>query len=803
MTNQPRLRRARLAATAAVVAWLVVGAVPARAASAVESEAHALVGGRYEIGGWLAVSVTLVNSGSPTDGYLTAVTEAGTVRRYVELPAGARKVVPLYVEPEAFQRDVPITYVEPNGIVSTSAEVRVLEQASGQVAIVGDTTGTLRPQVLASHDGNRTEPISLAVGDIPERPEPLAGLSAIIWAADSTALTSGQLGSLERWMADGGQLVVVGGADWQTRTAGFADQLPLTGLASVDGTSLGALAAWAGQDEASLEPATVSTGSINDEARAIVTADDGTVLVSMRPFGAGSVVLVGADLAVEAFRAWEGAPRVWDRIVPSSAIIDQFFGGAGRRDEMHSAMNGALGTLPTLEVPSSELLLLVIVAYILLIGPISYLVLRRIDRRELAWVTAPLLIVTFSACSYGIGRSMKGSDVVVNQIAIVRTSPTGAALAETYAGVFSPDRSAYHLTVDADALIGALDTSSFDGVPRATGDVAVEQGRPAHLRDLSIGAFGFAGVQASALVDVEPALVVTWTTRDSEVVGVVTNTSSAAVADVAYVSTAGGERIGDLAPGASVEFSPPTDNFNGSSASDQVYGFGGLDRATEEQRLVALRRQVIDALVGFGGWAGVEVSASLGRGPYIIGWRAEEGPMPVSVDDVEAQRHVEAVEVVSVRQAIGVGEVTIRPHLMSVAMTGTDGDVVAGFEPGTVIINDGSATFSIALPLEASGLDPTSVELVVGPDSSVVLGNAGDFVGFWPDSFTLEVRDPTSGEWTLVGNLNEGSAFTIDDPSTAIDETGLIEIRVSGVSDANFGQSGVFVSAQVSGVIGE
>ncbi|HEY6609350.1 MAG TPA: hypothetical protein VI277_09160, partial [Candidatus Limnocylindria bacterium] len=550
MTNRRRLRRARGIAAAAVVAWLIVGAIPARAASAVEIEAHALVGGRYEISGWLAVSVTLVNSGAPTDGYLTAETESGTVRRYVELPAGARKVVPLYVEPEAFQREVSISYIEPNGTVSASAEVRVLEQVSGQVAIVGDTTGTLRPQVLASDEGSRPEPISLAVADIPERPEPLGGVSTIVWAADSTSLTSGQLGSLERWMADGGQLVVVGGTDWQTRTAGFADALPLSGLASADGTSLAALAAWAGQDEASLDPSTVSTGRVHDDARAIVTADDGSVIISMRPFGAGSIVLVGADLAVEAFRAWEGAPRVWDRIVPSSAVFDQFFGGAGQRDEMHAAMSGALGTLPTLQVPSAELLLGVIVAYILLIGPVSYLVLRRIDRRELAWVTAPLLIVTFSACSYGIGRSMKGSDVIVNQVAVVRTSPTGAALAETFAGVFSPDRSTYDLTVDADALIGAIDTSSFDGVTRSTGDVAVEQGQPAHLRDLSIGTFGFAGIHASALVDVDPALVVTWSTRDGAVVGVVTNTSATAVADVAYISTAGGERIGDLAPGA-------------------------------------------------------------------------------------------------------------------------------------------------------------------------------------------------------------------------------------------------------------
>ena len=801
MTNRTVATRVRRAAALAAVLSMLVGALPARGASAVDIQAQALVGGRYEIGGWLAISVTLVNQGAPTDGYLTAETDGGSVRRYVEMPAGARKVIPLYVEPEAFQREVSVSYAEANGTVTTTSEVRVLEQISGHVAIVGDAGGTLRPQVLGSGQGSRPEPLSIGIADIPERPEPLGGLSTIVWAADSTSLTSGQVGSLERWTADGGQLIVIGGADWQTRTAGFTDLLPLTGLESADATSLASLASFAGQDTAGLEPATVSTGALRDDARAFITDDDGAVLASMRPFSAGQVVFIGTDLAVEAFRAWEGAPALWDRLAPSSAVFDQFFGGAGARDEMHSAMNGALGALPTLQVPPAELLLAVIVGYILLIGPISYLVLRRIDRRELAWVTAPLLIVTFSACSYGIGRSLKGSDVIVNQVAILRTSPTGAALAETFAGVFSPDRSTYHLTVDADALIGALDTSSFDGIPRTTGNVLIEQGRPAHLRDLSIGAFGFAGVQSSGLVEVEPGLVVTWRTNGGERVGTVTNTSDVEIADVAFISSAGGERIGTLAAGASAEFTPPTSNFNGSSASDQVYGFGGFETGTEAQRLVAQRRQVIDALVGYGGWAGIDLGAAVGRGPYVIGWRTDEGPMPVLVDGFSARRHTSTVEVVTVRPSLGVGEVSVRPHTMSVTMTGTEGDVAGGFEAGSVIINDGSATFSIGMPLEASGLKPTSVEILVGPDPSVVLGNAGEFGGFWPEGFTIEVRNVTTGGWTLLGDLNEGSSFRIDDPGSALSATGLIEVRISGRTDPNFGQSGVFVSAAVDGVI--
>jgi len=806
MTKRTVFSRASRAALLSAALSLVVGALPVHAASAVAIEARALVGGRYEIGGWLAVAVTLVNPGAPTDGHLSAETDGGIVRRYVELPAGARKVVTLYVEPEAFQREVRVTYTEPNGSVNATTEVRVLEQSADQVAIVGDATGALRPQLLGREQSSRPEPMSLTIFDIPERPEPLDGLAALVWAGDSAALSDAQRGSIERWVADGGQLVVIGGPDWQARTAAFGDLLPLEGLVATDNTEQEALGPWTGDAEAPLATATTSTGSLREDARAIVSADDGTILASLRPFGAGQVVLFGSDLATDAFRTWEGSPRLWERLLPSNAALEGFFGGGfPPGEELQSSMTGALGTLPTLQVPPAELLLAVIVGYILLIGPVSYFVLRRVDRRELAWVTAPILILLFSACSYGIGRTLKGSDVVVNQVSVVRTSPTGAALTETYAGIFSPDRSTYDLTVDADALMGALNPGSFEGDPQVgsrVGDVVVEQGQPAHLRDLSIGAFGFAGVVASGLVEFEPALSVTWAPSGGDVIGTVTNSSDTTLSDVAYVSTAGGERIGDIAPGASVEFTIPGSNFNGSSASDQVYGFGGFGENTEGQRLIALRRQVIDGLVGYGGWSGigVDVGRSLGaRGPYLIGWRDADGPMPVAVDGLNARRHLQTVEVLSVRPTIGFGEVTVAPHRMSVSVTEVTGDVQA-MEPGYVAISDGSVTFSIALPLEASGLEATAVEIIVGPDASVVVdpGNVG---GFWPAGFTVEVRNPATGEWTLLGDLGEQASFEIADPSTVMSATGLINVRITGAGDPDFGQTGVFATASVSGVL--
>ena len=230
-----------------------------------------------------------------------------------------------------------------------------------------------------------------------------------------------------------------------------------------------------------------------------------------------------------------------------------------------------------------------------------------------------------------------------------------------------------------------------------------------------------------------PVLSVSWRTEDGVLTGTVTNEGTLPVEDLAYVSSSGGDMIlAELDAGESAEFTVETTNFNGSSASDQVYGFGGFDGADEAQRQVLIRRQVIDALVGFGGFMpGIELGSVGSRGPFLIGWRDEPGPLPVMLDGLDARRYAHTVEVVSVGPTFGPGEARIRPAQMGVAVLSTEGGASSA-GPGTVLLGDGSATYSIALPLEAADMTVSELEILVGPDPSMVLGDQGQMPGMWP-----------------------------------------------------------------------
>jgi hypothetical protein len=580
-----------------------------RGATSVEIEVRPLLGGHYAIGGWLGVSVSVTNDGAPTEGYVSAETSDGTVRTFLEMPAGSRKAISLYLRPEAFQRKVTVTFQDGNGSVAADAAVQVMEQSTMQVAVVGDGGGGLRAQLVADGSTTRPEPISMVLADLPNRPEPLDGLSTIVWAADSTAASDAQRDSLERWVSSGGQLIVIGGPDWQARASAFGDLLPVEGISAYEAEDLSGFAAFTGEPLPDETPRTAAGGTLREGATALIGGDGEPALMSIVTHGAGRLIYSALDLSTDSYRGWLGAAALWSRLVPNDAWLEKFVGsGIPREQERAGQMSQALGNLPALDVPPAELLLIVVVGYIVLIGPISYIVLRRMDRRELAWLTAPALVVVFTACSYGIGSSLKGTEIIVNQISMLRSAAgSDTAAVETYAGIFSPDRATYDLTVEADALVAPINGDAFNGmpaVPAAQSDYLAEQGDPAHLRGLEVGVYGFQALRADAVIDHAASLDVAWHVSEHELVGTVTNVGTEPLEDVAFVAVGAGEMIGDLGPGETKEFEVGGVNFNGSMTSDQVYGFGGMEVTSAAQREILLRRQVIDALVGYAGVPG-------------------------------------------------------------------------------------------------------------------------------------------------------------------------------------------------------
>ena len=114
----------------------------------------------------------------------------------------------------------------------------------------------------------------------------------------------------------------------------------------------------------------------------------------------------------------------------------------------------------------------------------------------------PVLIVAFAVGAYGFGSALRGSDVIVNEVAIVRGAPDATeGTAQVYLGVFSPTRGTYQLSLPGGALLSSPVVGDFFGGDR-DGALDVLQGDPARVRDLAVGFGSLRTVRAETPVAV-------------------------------------------------------------------------------------------------------------------------------------------------------------------------------------------------------------------------------------------------------------------------------------------------------------
>jgi hypothetical protein len=93
-------------------------------------------------------------------------------------------------------------------------------------------------------------------------------------------------------------------------------------------------------------------------------------------------------------------------------------------------------------------LLVLLVAYLLVIGPLDQYWLKKINRQMLTWITFPCYVVFFSALIYFIGFHLRAGELEWNELNVVDILPDNdqAVLrGQTYISIYSPNNAHYQL----------------------------------------------------------------------------------------------------------------------------------------------------------------------------------------------------------------------------------------------------------------------------------------------------------------------------------------------------------------------
>jgi hypothetical protein len=512
--------------------------------------------GFVERGMWTPITVVSSNEGEDVSGELrveaTGLTGRRTIFTYaLELPRGSRKRVTFYANDlSGFGREIQVDFVRRGGVLaSEQVDVEFVDQNTLFVGLWSGSPQALAGIGLLEPTDGETVLATLTVDDLPANAEGWRALDVlVIHDVDTGQLSAGQLEALEEWIAQGGRLIVTGGLGYR-RTLSGLDALPPV---SVDGTEtvslapLGALIDDPFPAQARVE-APVATGTLAEGAQ-VLAAADGTPLLAKREVGYGRVDFLAADPGLEPLRSWDSLDRLWAWVLLDG---DPRPGWAyGFRSRWDSASQ-AVSQVPDVKLPSVIQLCGFLGVYVLLVGPVNYFVLRRLKRRELAWLTIPALVVLFSAMAYVTGFQLRGSQAILHQLTVVQTWPgTDRARVESLLGVWSPRRASYDIQLEPGFLARPMPSDFGGGTFSAINDITVEQGEETTLRHVrvDVGAvqpFVIEGFTQDA-PHIEGDLRLSATDEGFHVTGEIVNEGEVDLADVSLVLAGAVRALPDL-----------------------------------------------------------------------------------------------------------------------------------------------------------------------------------------------------------------------------------------------------------------
>jgi hypothetical protein len=808
-------RRVSYAALAMVVAALAAFlASPAAAAASTARAATDPVSVVVKVGysgfvktqQWMPVTIDVTNTGQDVEGTLEVSPAAysngppvgsAIYVTHLSLPSGASKHLKTYVVEGFGASPVSVRVVE-NGRVVASADSQTGTAASALIGVLSDQPTAL-DSFAAVHPGAiSANVVHLSLEDVGDSAALLRAFDLLAiddFATDT--LTAAQRSAMTDYVQNGGALVLGTGASWRKTLAGVSSAiLPMTIDSTTTLNSVAALGRLSGVE--------VASGALNAGASAWLS-EGGKPLLAERFVGGGLVTLATFDWNQEPIAGWSGADVLLRQVLvrtlfssatPPTLAMGKFGMTSGSVTGRSMQLIQALGSLPALDLPSLVVIGLLVLAYVLFVGPINYFALRALRHRALAWVTVPLIAIVASAGAFGAGRFTKGQSVQTNQVSIIHLQAGwDRAYEESYSGVLAPTRGDYQVDVAGNhTLVGPI--SSYDpSLVNTNSDVIRVSADNNSILLPGMTAFVLRGFATEGVVDA-PRLIATAKLVNGKLTGSIQNNSTMHFTDLVVLAGDGYQLLPGLAPGATATFSvtPKTSNpYAGPPSSSTIYGnnFNGYGNnfngpptnpTTDADREAMVKSSIL-SLLTFQNFFGITQAIS----PMVVAWTKQPNEH-LSVAGSRPRSTAETAIVLPLRiSELGLG--SLPAGVVSSRFTDIEGTTLQG-PPGGVVMQDGTVTYEFT-PRLAPGTHLTGATL----DAT---SQAGNGIATTPQSFQAEVWDWSQSRWVPLA-YNPASTTAV--PASAIDpSSGEVRLRVTVTSSTN-GQPGLASGGVLLGAI--
>ena len=388
-------------------------------------------------------------------------------------------------------------------------------------------------------------------------PEVAQGFAmANIIAVDEIAiadLSQKQQEALLKWVQDGGTLLL-GGSEQINTTAGiFKDDLPLTlsqQMTSVSADSLSKLSGGGIFTQAiSVYTATENAGSVP------VLKDNNHILAAKKKVGSGEIVQTTFSLGDQPLASMDGYAALTAKMLDIQTMSQQTaMQGQSTMDQLSYELGSINELFPSFEV-SVSYMLIVIILYILVIGPILYFVLKKMDKREHAWWVIPAISVVLSIVLFIFGAKDRIVQPQVQQSAFFKVNEDSSVNGYYVESILTNRSGDFIVNADKDTTALAFRnnynlTGTMGSLHESSYIKEHANGSSLTLRDLSYWSVqSFGGKTAAQNIG---KMDVDITLKDEKLSGTVKNNFPFALKDVTVISGTKEVKLGDIEPNATL-----------------------------------------------------------------------------------------------------------------------------------------------------------------------------------------------------------------------------------------------------------
>jgi hypothetical protein len=709
----------------------------------------------------------------------------------VSLANGARKRIPIYVLPNNFTHELKINLVVDEEIVlSQKTTVRAQPNINYLIGVATQRRGALSLLPSMQLPGGRL-PVTLDVNleTLPDRSEGLRSLDCLILNdTDTSSLTPEQVDALVSWVQQGGRLIIGGGVGALQTTAG----LPASLLAQrpselVELDQLDAISEFAETSQIRVPgPFVVATGE--NLAGDTLASQDGIPLIQDVKFGEGHSIFIALDLSTTPFDAWTGTTAFLEAlIVPGAAYPDWMPPDMSLRQMATNSISNALSNLPSLDLPSARNVAVLLIIYIILVGPVNYLLLRWQKKLQWAWISIPLITLLFTGLSFGIGYAKRGTDIIINKIAIIHGSTDSTAKVNAYVGLFSPANQEYEVEVAGENLLSPLygyyDPWSSSMVSSGS-NLTFVQSNPSLVKGLTVNQWSMQSFMTETSIEEIGPIDADLSLEDGKLTGMITNNTGYPLNDVIVLLRPNYVRLGDLDIGETANVNLETESIRreiryGPSISWELYGSASMG---EPSRELEFKRMVLESVIDQQYYYGSNVRPGEIRSAKVLdsmpvatifGWM-DNAPPEVRINGEIPRESENSLYITEANlQLPDRGKITIPTGMLPglVAELPFSGGT-CGPDGTSVWIEQGEAVFEYIIPSEIGEINISSFNFAIQMDS-----------GF-NNPPPVDIYDWEVEAWQELDNVNMGEN-TIANPENFISADGLVRFRFS-VNNRNF-----------------